>query len=919
MKWFKAGSLWLACLLLVLPAIFHSATAQYTLPATQTPNPNAIKIGFGCPFADEWNTEWCDQIVFLMDLHRQLLQSQGVLGAHQVQILPYRDLEISALQAYRASDYFVNTARVQAVIGYVYGSMTVPASFPISHLQLPMCDGTSVGLDFSDKTRFPTFMRTIASLDVMNRATIEYLSHMKWTKNVAYMYDADGTETQRFVDGCAAKGIELSIKVKMSVQYGTTNSSVYEPWIRAIKQQGSFIIVLASVDAHVAPIVTEAKRQGIFGPGYFWITGSYAMDAPGIRNTTGLHFVYPEEKVGPVADELITRWRQTQYYQQRKYDPWAAVLFYGSCLELIMRRFDTVLRQSTDSNPLQSLLSGQYRALLSSPGNYSLGPNSMTPTGPIVLDANGDRLPDITIYHINGQGKYGKRAIWNPSTGFRDFNPVVYPGNVTETPRDVIPIEELATWEAYSSPLGGVLIFLCMLGAAMASVLGAIYVMFASNPIIKRASPRICLVMILGTIIGFATIFTVFGKPTTASCILDAWLLPTSFSLVFGNLITKSYRIYRVFSSTRRIKPMMDSAVVMASLFIWLVQVVILIAWMIIDPPIPRVASPFPGSYYWTCSSASSSLQTGFVSALVGYNAFWLLVGFVMAWVTRALPSEYGEAKWIATSAYFVTFVCLFAVPILSIQVIPMSVKAPFKGLAVFVALTTVNSLMFVPRAYSVAFKKQVGSSSSSRMASMMQSKAGTASQASASVAVHTLQASPTEAPASPSPSEQNLISKAGAGHSSNRKMSATSTVPAVQVAANAPKPAHVFFSRKVGVVDVFEQGIISYDASSLVYAHVVLKKPKGSENSTAAQEHKLLPVESFKDRAGFAWALAKGVGEKRSSHQVLDVAEDAQALTIHFTLTGMQKNGPWAVKFVEQSAYAQWLSWYKQMEHVDV
>lgn len=70
--------------------------------------------------------------------------------------------------------------------------------------------------------------------------------------------------------------------------------------------------------------------------------------------------------------------------------------------------------------------------------------------------------------------------------------------------------------------------------------------------IIYRASaPLFCLVILLGCILGLATIFVWMGQPTNNLCNLRVWLTSLAFCLVYGGLVVKNWRIYRIFTQSQ--------------------------------------------------------------------------------------------------------------------------------------------------------------------------------------------------------------------------------------------------------------------------------------------------------------------------------------------------------------------------------
>ncbi|KAL7748321.1 hypothetical protein RI367_006280 [Sorochytrium milnesiophthora] len=866
---------------------------------------NAIKLGFGCVYntpVDSGDPEWCQQILAMMQIHTDYLKSHsGVLSDYSVQYLPF-GTSFAPLDAVNGTDWFLSQ-RVLGVIGYAYQQLTIPGSYELSIKGVPMCDGTTTSSLMSDKTIYPTYFRTIASENSLNDATIKYLLYNNWT-SIGLLYEDDNAVTTTFIANCRAYNITILDREKISVPSVPVPASSYNVWMQAIKNSGALVIVLLSYDYHIDGVLQAATNFGMFGKGYAWITGAYALGANNSWSYPGLQFVYPEERTGPVADALYQYWTtnvSTVYNYTGGNDPWSGTWFYATCAELILRRIDAILRNSTDPNKLQLLLSGAYSSLMSSASQFIISPTIMTPTGYVNMTASGDRMSRVSIMMIDAAGNNPVIGVVDPVAGVSMSATALYPGNTTVHPRAVIPISELAVWLPYSDPLGAFLILLNMLGIGATTMIAAVYVRYIKHPVIKRSSPRIVLPMLLGICIGHLSIFTTYGLPSRASCILDAWMLPICFSLVFSNLIIKSYRIYRIFASSRRIKPLSDGGALLLSTGIMLLQCIALAVWTVVDPPAPRVATLYAGSYAWTCSSASDSIQSTVITALCVYNGFWLLVGFALAYLTRSLPSDFQESKYIAMSAYTITFVCAFTLPVLRISVIPPSVQVPLKGLAVFVSLTTVNALLFGPRVYAVLTAPKSPSTTASFATTATTTRASNAKDHAK-----------THAMADRGRKASFKATAEGDAHTHSWDVGRDT-----ELSASGMHLARVTFKRKTRMLELTEQGLVSFVATTGVYSHIILRKPK-----VTPQPGEILPVEKYKEHQGFSWWVklkspAAGATSGSLAHKqkklagFTNVVCDEPTLTISFTLDGMQKDRQWIITFLDDVTFREWQALY--------
>ena len=67
------------------------------------------------------------------------------------------------------------------------------------------------------------------------------------------------------------------------------------------------------------------------------------------------------------------------------------------------------------------------------------------------------------------------------------------------------------------------------------------------NPVVMAASTNFCLVILFGSILTYAAVFMFLGEPTVALCCLRPLLLCLGFSTMYGYLLVKTFRIWRIF------------------------------------------------------------------------------------------------------------------------------------------------------------------------------------------------------------------------------------------------------------------------------------------------------------------------------------------------------------------------------------
>ena len=78
----------------------------------------------------------------------------------------------------------------------------------------------------------------------------------------------------------------------------------------------------------------------------------------------------------------------------------------------------------------------------------------------------------------------------------------------------------------------------------------------------------------------------------------------------------------------------------------------LLFLWTVISPPLPTTVD-LELSRYYACKSANTVIHYGFTAAILLYNSFLLVLGVLLAFYTRNVPtSRFNESQNIGISVY---------------------------------------------------------------------------------------------------------------------------------------------------------------------------------------------------------------------------------------------------------------------------
>ncbi|XP_032806079.2 extracellular calcium-sensing receptor-like isoform X2 [Petromyzon marinus] len=150
------------------------------------------------------------------------------------------------------------------VIGDAYSFLTIPAAYTLGLKHIPMISYSASAPSLSDKTRFPTFMRTIPSDTFQSKALAELVGHFGWTW-IGILGSDDDYGRQglgKFQSDAHEYGVctDFQIWVPKKIAIKDINSIV-----NVIQNSTVKVIIAFVIDAELEPIIKEMARRQIVG------------------------------------------------------------------------------------------------------------------------------------------------------------------------------------------------------------------------------------------------------------------------------------------------------------------------------------------------------------------------------------------------------------------------------------------------------------------------------------------------------------------------------------------------------------------------------------------------------------------------------------------------------------------------------
>ncbi|CAB9504295.1 acid type B receptor subunit 2 [Seminavis robusta] len=189
-----------------------------------------------------------------------------------------------------------------------------------------------------------------------------------------------------------------------------------------------------------------------------------------------------------------------------------------------------------------------------------------------------------------------------------------------------------------------------------------------------------------------------------AMCMTPVWLLTLGFSLIFSSLVSKIYRVHKLFQRATRFSHLptreWDSLIPLIALLV--ANCTILISWTVMDP-LRYVRVEHDGTDGWdqpvsTYGMCQCNNTVAFLVSLCIVNGLVLVFANWVAYKARSINEEFAESKYIAVAMASMLQAFLSGVPIL--VVVQESPQAFYmvSVFMIFITCSVILLLIFVPK-----------------------------------------------------------------------------------------------------------------------------------------------------------------------------------------------------------------------------
>ncbi|XXQ35543.1 G-protein coupled receptors family 3 profile domain-containing protein [Plasmodiophora brassicae] len=610
--------------------------------------------------------------------------------------------------------------RVPLNVGPTFSLEAIPAALVSDAIGVSMLGSSCSTSQLSNKGQYPGFSRVYPPDQDAGKALANIIRSLGYRKiAIIARNDAWGVGVMTTLSQTASTlGIDVLAATQFDEDYGSP-----VPQLQIVKASGARIIVSFVFDPN--RFFSALDDLDMLAPKYLHIGGDGWSNEPLTDATAqrmrGSFYIIPTVDTSSDTYTHVFTTYSALYNQNSSLtygQPFSALspydLYFYDAVRFGALAYDHFWRRGVD--PLQVPEANMTRQLRAQSMNGL--------SGPIQLNAAGDRLGNYEVYNCRPRTTGTGYEMVPIAEYVLSDSRLVFEGGRTwywATRDGSLPLQEprgQAVFHTLNATTATTLQTLSGLGLVVSAIVAAFNVKYRGLPYIKMSSPVINNVILLGCITGYVQIIVmsqshlelVSDSAFTSICTAQVTLMVFAFTLMFGGLFAKTYRVFKIFGSMQVVK--ITNGQLIGSVFIMLLIDSIALATWFGSERLTRLttlletyASPTDPDVILQPTNVTcySPHQDAYVGFLLLYKGVVMLAGAFIAFRTKdvSIPAL-NDSKQIGAAIYTVALISAIAYLVLRYVPDP-SVQTVITAAAIWFCVSCVVAFLFVPKMMAVA------------------------------------------------------------------------------------------------------------------------------------------------------------------------------------------------------------------------
>ncbi|XP_072032778.1 gamma-aminobutyric acid type B receptor subunit 2-like [Amphiura filiformis] len=679
--------------------------------------------------------------------------AKSILPDYEIVLLVSDTKESTAVALNGLYEMFYTPPVRIGMIGPVLSFITVEIAAVTGLWQFVQVSGAATSPALADRNKYPTFFRTVASAAKLNLGYLEILKEMDW-KTVAIL--TESREPHLSVSQDLQSNLEDNgIRVAIAKTFATDISDT----IRLIKLKGHRCTdyLRKFYEGSAYRVFCQAFKQGLYGVKYVWFIkglfqkewwlkyeGTDSCSPEEVKTASNGYFCATYSVFGRTETPAATGITPGEFRKSA-----SARINYNFTMdgqEYLGIGYDAMLALALALNASQKELP---KGALE---NYRYGDTETTESikknlygldfhgvsGHVTFSDDGGRNSDFLLKQNRGgvEEIIGTFDPLNGSVSWYYSTELTWKLHGGSPPRETDSMD-VTTVHIPRTIFIPITVF-CGLGYIFACSFLCFNILkrnesfrsrcfYFVNRAIKMSSPNLNNVIAFGVIVAYTCIILIGIDVSLVDedkllkiCKVRTWLIAMAFTLVFGGMFTKMWRVYSIVIHNRtKRKVIKDSHLVFIVGVLLLIDMLILVLHEITDSyQITNVRTQIPQTeedlakyvqrvhLHVQCNSGSEN-DLLWLLAFVIYKVFVMIFGVFLTWQTRNINVPALNDSYYVGLAIYNTILCFaVAVPLSIINNQSVGINYALVSCLVLFCVTTTLSMLFIPKLRMIYGKK---------------------------------------------------------------------------------------------------------------------------------------------------------------------------------------------------------------------
>ncbi|XP_073258670.1 gamma-aminobutyric acid type B receptor subunit 2-like [Porites lutea] len=578
---------------------------------------------------------------------------------------------------------------------------------------------------FSDKKKFPLYFRTSTSETMENPSRLALLKHFKWKKVALIVQNLDIYVLTKEDLVPMLEESNITIIATASFKNDPSSSVKY-----VLKNRDARIIIGLMYEDKFRKAMCTAYKEGLYGSKYVWlIVGWYNEDwwkkrdvecegeqlieaADNMIETLPLPLSTSRKPTisNRTAEQLKSEYKQRLRSLNYNYNSYAAFTYDAAwSVALMLNKSISLLREKNKTLENMTYRDVEGARIMR---NLLFQTDFWGMSGHVTFDDNGNRQ---TLVQITQNRRGSKKVVATFDVSEKKLN--IY-NDSFEWEGGRVPVDGITIIQTLSQDSPGVTtVFYVLACVGVLFCLGCLLLNFIyrKHRYIRMSSPKFNNLTVVGCLLCYVEVLiSAYSSSSLATqdsslCYVSTWLLSIGFTLAFGGIFVKTWRVYKIFTNNqmkREIGKLSNVSLLLRLCAGWLIDVIILSVWAAIDPFGIKLQQIGEKVYddgddveeqlqIYRCTSR---YHMTWVMSICSLKGILLIFGVFLAWETRNVHyPALNDSKNIGLAVYNVfMFSCLALVVKFVVTYPPLEILV-IRSI-VLVGATSTICFLFVPK-----------------------------------------------------------------------------------------------------------------------------------------------------------------------------------------------------------------------------